>query len=362
MKILFFAHETTLSGAPIQLFHLVNWLKRKGWQVSVAIPKAEAAESGPLSSRLAQAGVSTFPILDLSVPPAMEELRHLCARFDLVVANTLVMWAAVRAAHEAGVPAVWYIHESLVAEQLIAAIPEIQSALELADCLVLPTPRTAEIYARRIDRPITVIPYGIPVPNAPPGLTTSSIREREFLLLGSYEPRKGQDLFLRAIEELDDSVRQRARFFLAGRVLDRTFHEALLREAAEMPNVEVRAALDHGEALQAIARADVLVCASRDETMPVAILEAMGLGKMIISTRVGGVTEWLSDESNALLVPSNDSRALAMALRRTVENGELVESLGKNAHQTFLAYFSIDQLGRSFVALFREMAPHQRNP
>jgi hypothetical protein len=66
--------------------------------------------------------VEIFPVLDLSAPPDVAELGALCARFEVVVANTLVMWAAVRATHEQGIPAVWYIHESLVAHHLITQL------------------------------------------------------------------------------------------------------------------------------------------------------------------------------------------------------------------------------------------------
>jgi len=136
-RVLFFAHETTWSGAPIQLLHLVGWLKRNGWEVAVAVPKPEKAESGPISDELRRVGVEIFPVLDLSAPPDLAELGALCARFDVVVANTLVMWAAVRAAHEQGIPTVWYIHESLVAHHLIARFPEIKPALDLADVLIM---------------------------------------------------------------------------------------------------------------------------------------------------------------------------------------------------------------------------------
>ena len=67
-RVLFFAHETTWSGAPIQLLHLVGWFKRNGWEVAVAVPKPETAESGPISDELRRIGVEIFPVLDLSAP------------------------------------------------------------------------------------------------------------------------------------------------------------------------------------------------------------------------------------------------------------------------------------------------------
>lgn len=355
MRVLFFAHETTWSGAPVQLLHLVTWLKRSGWDVAVAVPKPTTAESGPISLALVETGVPTFPLVDLSRPPDFAELQTLCGRYDVVVANTLVMWAAVRAAKDQGLPALWYIHESLVAQQLITQNPQIVPALGMADILVMPTRRTAQLYKLFTDRPIEVVPYGIPAAQVPVPAAPSHPALLQFLLLGTYEPRKGQDLFLQAIKQLRRSTSSRAHFQMAGRVLDLSFHETLTQQAAPLPNVRLRDALSHEEALAAGAAADVLVCSSRDETMPIAILEAMSLGKGIVTTNVGGVAEWLRDGVNALLVPPEDDRALAQALHRCLKEPGLVKSLGENARQTFLKHFSIDRLGERFSVFFEQL-------
>lgn len=351
LRVLFFSHETTWSGAPIQLFHLVRWLKRNGHEVAAAVPKSNAPESGPISDELVRDGVQIFSLLDLAAPPDLAELQKLCARFDVVVANTLVMWSAIRAANEQGIPAIWYIHESLVAHHLIGHIPEIKPALALADMLVMPTRRTAQLYAPLTDRPIEVVPYGIPPAPAKSARSPRGDAVIRFLLLGTYEPRKGQDLFLQAIGQLGAVATSRAEFEMAGRILDRPFYERLAQQAAQMRNVQLRDALGHEEALAASAGTDVLVCASRDETMPIAILEAMSLGKAIVTTNVGGVAEWLRDGVNALLVPAEDSRALSEALRRCVEESGLVASLGENARRTFADNFSLDRLGERFCEL-----------
>ena len=354
LRVLFFSHETTWSGAPIQLLHLALWLKRAGGEVAVAVPKPTTAESGPISLALAEAGVPTFPVVDLTQPPDFTELAALCRRFEVVIANTLVMWAAVRAANEQGVPVIWYIHESFVAQHLIALNPEIVPALAMADVLVMPTRRTAQLYKLFTDRPIEVVPYGIPAAQIPPDLPPREPGLIRFLLLGTYEPRKGQDLFLQAIKHLRSSTTARASFEMAGRVLDQSFHETLTHQSAPLPHVRLRGALSHNEALAASAAADVLVCSSRDETMPIAILEAMSLGKTVVTTNVGGVAEWLRDGVNALLVPPEDHRALAEALRRCVEEQGLIESLGANARRTFFKHFSIDRLGERFSVLLEQ--------
>ncbi len=255
-RVLFFAHETTWSGAPIQLLHLITWLKGRGCQVAAAVPEPATPESGPVSTELTRGGVETFPVLNLSVSPDLAALRSLCAQFDIVIANTLVMWAAVRAAYEEGVPVICYIHESLVAEQLIAQIPEIRPALQLADILIVPTRRTARLYTALTTRPIEIIPYGIPPVEPTPKQRMRDTRLTRFLLLGTYEPRKGQDLCLEAIARLGAAAQSGAHFQMAGRILDRPFYDKLSRRCVDLRNVELMNALEHSRALEAIAAAD----------------------------------------------------------------------------------------------------------
>jgi glycosyltransferase involved in cell wall biosynthesis len=288
----------------------------------------------------------------------MGEIKELCRRFDIVIANTLVMWAAVEASHETGVPVIWFIHESQVAHHLLAHNPAIQPALAIADRLVMPTHRTAELYRNFTSRAIEVVPYGIPPVTCP---TTESRKDMRtaFLLLGSYERRKGQDIFLEGITLIPAERRQQAVFRAAGRVLEKDFYEVVRRRAAEIPQVELLGALGHDDALGKIAGSDVLVSASRDETMPIVILEAMSLGKAIISTNVGGICEWLETNVNGILVPNENSTALAEAMKGCLERSSQITMLGRNAARTFAESFSIHRLGDTFSDLIETVRRHR---
>jgi hypothetical protein len=70
LRVLFFAHETTWSGAPIQLLHLVTWLKRAGWEVAVAVPRASAVMNGDRSDEdLIVASLVQFASQQQADPP-----------------------------------------------------------------------------------------------------------------------------------------------------------------------------------------------------------------------------------------------------------------------------------------------------
>src|SRR5205814_3491753 len=173
------------------LGNLGGWLEEGGWNILVA-----TSDSGPISEMLAARGVPTIVEPTLLTELTHGWLRERCREFDVVVANTIASWPAVRAANLEEKPVLWYLHETLVAVRLIRAIPEMASALTMADLLVTPTQQTARIYEGLTEVPIEIVPYGIP---HPPVLASPRSEHVRFLTLGSFEPRKGQDVLAEAI-------------------------------------------------------------------------------------------------------------------------------------------------------------------
>ncbi|MFC3631258.1 exopolysaccharide biosynthesis GT4 family glycosyltransferase EpsE [Paracoccus angustae] len=86
--------------------------------------------------------------------------------------------------------------------------------------------------------------------------------------------------------------------------------------------------------------ADGFVLASRHEPLGVAYMEAMACELPVIGTDAGGVGELITQGQDGLLVPPGDAEALAGAMARVMENGELRQSLGKAARRRILADFS----------------------
>ena len=349
-RVLFVSHETTLTGAPIQLLHLVRWFQKEGWKFLVATP-----ESGPISDLLVADGVDVVIHAGLLEEPGQGKLRELAGQFDVVVANTIVSWPAVRAAHLEGKPVIWYLHETLVAVRLIREIPEIGPTLELATLLVTPTQQTARIFNGITRTPIEVVPYGIP---AVPDIAGETDNENfTFITAASIEPRKGQDILVEAIRKLPETVRAAARFKVVGRELDRPFVERVKASAAGLSSVEFTGERDHAQSLALLAAADSLICCSRDETMPITILEAMSLGKFVISADIGGIAEWVRDEMNGLLVPPEDPEALARAIQRCVSDARLVTRLRAGARRTYERHFTLKKFALHFENLLANLAP-----
>jgi glycosyltransferase involved in cell wall biosynthesis len=322
-------------------------LKARGWETVIV-----AAEDGPVLDSVRDKAIELIFKPQLLIDPTYAALRQLARKFDLVVANTIAAWTAVQAAHLEQTPVVWYLHETQVGVGLMKLIHMIEPSLGLANALIVPTKTTARIYQPFTKRPIQVVPYGIP--ELGQVATRPSDTRITFVTTATYESRKGQDILLDAIEQLDSKTRARARFEMAGRPLETVFHDQLCVRSRDFDNVRLLGPLDHEESIELLRQADVVICPSRDETMPIFLLEGMSLGKALISTDVGGVGEWLRDGRNSLLVPSEDPAALSAAIARCIEDRELVGALGASARDTFERHFTLDRFGEHVEAILQQ--------
>ena len=78
----------------------------------------------------------------------------------------------------------------------------------------------------------------------------------------------------------------------------------------------------------AIAQAGVYVLPSYREGTPRTVLEAMAMGRAVITTDAPGCRETVVDGENGLLVPPRDADALYRAMRRFVEEPGLARTMG----------------------------------
>ena len=349
--LLFVSHDLSLSGAPMMLFHAATWCQRNGIFVLVLAPK-----DGPLREKLTAEGIPV--IIDPLVETGHESFAKFARDFDCVIANTIRSGGVVRALKGENVPIAWWVHEpGSVGEHYLRQDTKLRAAVPFADLLFAPSESTATVYRRYTDQPVKCLRNAIPDPG--PGAqrdNAAAPRPLRFLLLGSVEPRKGQDVFVEALALLPAELQQAAQFQIAGRVLDPDFWPKVEAVAKNLRNFSVKGALNHAEAIQLMREADVIVSPSRDEAMPtVTILEAMGLGKALITTIVGGALEVLVEGENALLVRPEAPDVLAAAIRRLIEDPALAGELGKKARTTYEENFTMERFGQEFRQLIAEV-------
>lgn len=94
--------------------------------------------------------------------------------------------------------------------------------------------------------------------------------------------------------------------------------EAEIRSGGLEPQVTITGWVPSERIKAEILAARIFILPSFSENMPVAIMEALALGRPVISTYVAGIPELVQAGKSGWLVPSSDSEALAAAIREAL--------------------------------------------
>lgn len=100
---------------------------------------------------------------------------------------------------------------------------------------------------------------------------------------------------------------------------------------------------------------DLIVLPSLFESRPLIIMEAMALGKPIVATRVGGISELVEDEKTGLLVPPRNSEKLAEAILRLLKNKELSLEMGGRGQVKVQELFSLKNMVKETEKTYLEL-------
>jgi glycosyltransferase involved in cell wall biosynthesis len=105
---------------------------------------------------------------------------------------------------------------------------------------------------------------------------------------------------------------------------------------------------------------DVAVLPSYREAQGLSVLEAMALGRPVVASKVGGIPEMIEDGISGLLVPPNDSEALAGAIVRLLSDHPYADMIAKRGHDLVHDRFCIELMVNSIEALYDEAAVNLR--
>ncbi len=111
-----------------------------------------------------------------------------------------------------------------------------------------------------------------------------------------------------------------------------------------------------------LSAAHIFVSATLADNLPYTILEAMGCGRPVIASSIGGVPEQVIDGENGLLVPSRDSDALGKAVASLLLDPERRHAYGAASRRRAEALFAMSRFIADYESLFREMVATRQVP
>lgn len=286
------------------------------------------------------------------------ELRTACAgwRPDVVHAHATTPAVVARLSGIAAcAPVVQTMHGWGIRKTPEQAMRDI-ATLEQADALVVPSrAAAATLEAAGLEREdVRVIPYGLPMEGPRLAADPDDVRAVERLAsgrrcvgcIGTIGERKNQRLLVDALagNGLSDVV---AVFIGDGEV------EAL-RALAESHGVNDRVLIlgHRPEASRYLAVLDALVLPSRNEGLPLAVLEALRAGTPVAAAAIPEIAEALDDGRYGHLFHPDDQAALTAALRDALVT---TEADRERLRDRFAALYTRDRMLASYAGLYEEL-------
>ena len=313
------------------------------------------------SSRVTPTVLGFLPAIVISL---RRKLRQLLAAssYDVIHAHWLLPngWAAAAARHQ--VPLVITLHGSDVAiaernrvSQALArralaaagAVTAVSDDLRLRAVVLGADPATArtvhlgvntEEFAPRSDNSATRIRLGA----APEQLLVVAV--------GRLIEKKGFSYLIEACSQLEA-----VHVVIVGDGYLRAELERLARDRGG--SVTFTGTLDRGAVAEAVAAADVVAVPSvidsvgKSDGLPNTILEALSAGRAVVASRIAGIPEVVTEDSNGLLVTEKDVNGLVRALSALKDPG-LRERLGGEARRRATSELGWDKTAAAFEQAF----------
>ncbi len=104
-----------------------------------------------------------------------------------------------------------------------------------------------------------------------------------------------------------------------------------------------------------ISASDVGIYTSEDESFGMGILETMAYGKPVLSTNVGGISEFMQDAKTGFLFKLGDTKGFAKKLVELSHNPTLVTKLGDQAHLRATQDFSVEAKVKEYLAYYQKI-------
>lgn len=187
---------------------------------------------------------------------------------------------------------------------------------------------------------------------AAPPVTAS----RKVVCVGRLCEQKGQLLLLAAAREMVERGHD-IELVLAGDGEMRPELERLVEAYGLGSRVRITGWVSAAEVRSLLLEARALILPSFAEGLPVVIMEAMALGRPVISTRIAGIPELVREGREGWLVSAGDCQALVEAWTELLQaEPARLQAMGESARQRVARRHSPSEAARKLMQLFGRAA------
>lgn len=339
-KVLIISTELNYNGGTFAVVYAASALQDKGFNVTLAAQDGNAK----FINEVTQNRINV--IICPGLPFLREEEIFFIKQFDVVIVNVFQMISCACEVSKIR-PTMWWIHEPSdmyknVTEHFVQYMDEEQlKRIRIYAVSAIAQRNFNYYFPKRIYQTLS---YGIP------DQREESIPKEGrmvFAVIGCVCPIKAQDIFVRAVQLLDDENKKNVQFWIIGSIGDNEYSSNVKMLVAEDASFRLWGELTRSEMQKRYSEIDVVVCASAEDCLPVVVTEGMMLEKVCIVSDHAGSVDYIEDGVNGFIVPAGDAVALKEKMEWCIHNKTKCETVGKKARETYERYFAMDIFGNN---------------
>ncbi|MEH6991041.1 glycosyltransferase family 4 protein [Cytobacillus firmus] len=368
-KILFTA---TVSQGHIKAFHIpyLKWFKEKGYEVHVA---AKGEDDIPYCDKFFNIPFNRSP-LNFSNFKAYKQLKNIIQNndYDLIHCHTpmgsVLTRIAAKKAREKGTKVVYTAHgfhffEGAPIKNWILYYPVERWLSRYTDCLITINEedynRVKDTFKALDIRLVNGVGIDLEKFSSQTNDEKSKLKKEygyvqdDFLIIyaGELSYRKHQDLIIKAVGKLKDNY-PNIKVLLAGKgQLEAQYKEMVARLGL---NKNIHFLGFRRDISKLMALSDIAVSSSRQEGLPVNIMEAMATGLPLVVTDCRGNRDLVKNNENGYVVPINNEEKFAEAITKLYKSVKIRNNFSLKGLE-YVERFSLEKITREMEKIYMEL-------
>jgi len=189
---------------------------------------------------------------------------------------------------------------------------------------------------------VRTLVMGVPKITGPQQQTWDLQTNIRILFAGEMSERKGLPFLLEAISEMPADKFHLTVVGAGDDVKWRNF----ARELGCSDSVTFLGLVDPKKVHQLLLESHALILPSRAEGLPVSVMEAWSASRVVMTTNVGALSEYLVDGDNSIVIESQNVENIVTALRK-IENLNSAKKIARSGERTWEKYFNVAQTSQA---------------
>jgi len=181
--------------------------------------------------------------------------------------------------------------------------------------------------------------------------TTALPSDLSLVCIARLEPRKGHDVLLKALDQLKRGGLD-VKLTIIGDGSSRDSLEKKSRDLSLSDSIHFAGWQAGAQVIQSMRNARVVVLPSFAEGLPIVLMEALAIGRTVVTTRVDGIPELVFPGETGWLVEAGDVSALAEALKSALlSSDDQLLALGRAGRKLVARQHEVHNIMREFIKL-----------